>query len=203
MPSTTALVITLFALAGFSTEALPAQSGVPIVKHYNFILELGLDTLRQRLSQVAAAVYCEIRAAKPFLVPPVYQRHEELADADPTMNAPGVATSHDVTLLDVLRSNGRVPAAGRTLTIVQPAGTTTWNGRMITVDAGFDHIFVPGERYVLLLKWNPSTGLFSVTPFDVFQVQNGIVKTNGLSPYARGFSGSSLEALLTAIRWGG
>jgi hypothetical protein len=187
-----ALIIT-----GFVPQQIPPDQSVT---YSDFIIPLSGETLKARVSAVAAVVYCEILHSTPELTPAPNPWPPELVAARPGLLTPFVVTRHEVKVLDVLKSSTLLPNNSKSVYIVQPAGTAEWHGRSVTVDSGFQRIFAPGERYVLLLNTEDANESLSVLPFDVFRVDaRGIVHA-ATGPYQKPFHGAPVDTLLTAIR---
>jgi hypothetical protein len=190
------MVASIVSLAATASAPQTPASQTPITIHTDeIVLPSQAQTLAQRLKQVDASVRVRIERSQavaaqktvPAGVDPIFRNEPEMQYA--------------ITVLEVLKDNGRLPVTGFTTTVVQPAGSIVVDGRRIDKDIDRFRLFSPGEEYVLLLEWDAARGAFAVKkPSDAFLVSGSKVVVTGRAPYADAQAGILVPEFLARMR---
>jgi hypothetical protein len=153
----------------------------------------------ERLRQVDAAIVAqvlwnEVRAerlhAKPGRPP------GPLGDIPDSLT-----TENVVTVREVLKGHSQMPTTiGSSVRISQPLGETIWNGYKVVRDDGRAKALQPKAEYVLLLKWNPYSGMFTLRADDIFRISSGHVETPSSARFGLANAGSPAQEFMTRLR---
>jgi hypothetical protein len=151
----------------------------------------------ERLRQVDAAIvgrviWSEVRSARSHLSvthPP-----------GPLGDVPDVTTENVVSIVEVLKGHAQMPASGAVIRIIQPLGTTTWNGNKVVRRDGKAKGLQLDAEYVLLLEWSPYTNQFTVGANDLFRISSGRVETPSNASYGLAQAGAPKEEFLAKLR---
>lgn len=177
-----------------------APSGPPTIERFPGLVvteEPEAVDMPGRLAQVDAAIRCRIEFSEVIAVP---DPNSVPSGADPKVGAPFPVTQHTVTVLEVIKPDLKVPAAGGSLMVAQPVGTVDWKGYKVKVVAGKFRPFAAGEEYVLLLEWNAGLSMYYATANDSFRLAHGVVDTPGDAEYTRKQAGAEVAAFMRHLR---
>jgi hypothetical protein len=175
-----------------------AQVATPQLHEYVDHFEPTAATLAQRASQVPAVVVGRVEESTIRLAP---NAAAGSGDASVYANVPRVYTKHTVAVLDVLKVDQRAAPPGGSMTILQRAGSTNWNGYRVKVE-GDDPLPLGGE-YVFLLTWRPELDAFEALPFDTLKLLHGTIAVDHGPAYAKAQNGVPLAVLAATVRSAG
>ena len=100
-----------------------------------------------------------------------------------TENGSFIFTDYEVTVEQVLKDNATAPIqVGSNLIVTRPGGAIKLNGRNIRALIEDFKLFKTGERYVLFLRFIPTTSAYRAFGSGSFQLCNNKVITSGQVP---------------------
>lgn len=118
----------------------------------------------------------------------------------PMGDVPVPSTENVVSIVEVLKGHAQMPASGAMIRIIQPLGTTTWNGNKVVRRDGNADGLQPNAEYVLLLQGSSYTNQFMVLADDIFRISSGRVETPSNAPYGLAQAGAPKEEFLAKLR---
>jgi hypothetical protein len=158
--------------------------------------------LTERLRQVDAAIVCRVRFSEVRAVRQRPDLNTQSWQSRATVfgGIPLITTESVVTVLEVLKGHPQMAPKNSVIRVMQPMGTTEWNGYTMTRRDGQAKGLEAGAEYVLMLKLQQDSNQFMVYGNDLFRVSNGEVETPSRTRYGVAESGKSSDEFLAKIR---
>jgi hypothetical protein len=186
-----------FAVAVLVPSTLGAQeSPATLTKYHDDVIESRSTTVEGRMDEVDAVIRCSIERSETK----VTQDPNLPRGLDPKQYGWDLVTQQTVRVLEIFKSDARLPVIGKSMTVVQSVGEAVVNGTRYEVKNGRSRPFAPTEEYVLFLRWDEAKQAFTVMASDAFMLTTGRITSLGSAPYAKREAAATPDELLAKLR---
>jgi len=182
--STALSAATLFAVAAGAMPALARVQRRPVFVEYGRPPE----AIEELADDVDVVVVGQVEAWRP----------EKHVASDATR--PTLMTAYQVSVVELLKDDGRIAPGTRTITVVRVGGVSE-DGTRESWTPEFEP-FKQGESLLLFLRWTPQFGGYSIAygPDGAYAIEDSVVRPFGQSPVAERQRGRPSSDLLASLR---
>jgi len=117
-------------------------------------------------------------------------------------NATLIATKYGIRVRDVYKaSRGILPSS--VVDVYKVGGERDMVDHVLIADDDRSHQFMPGDEYVLFLKWSQKLGMFYMScPCDEYKVVGGRLDSKDRTDVAKSQHGKSVDAFIEDLKRG-
>jgi hypothetical protein len=148
------------------------------------------------MNEVDAVIRCRVERSETK----VTQDPNLPPGLDPKQFGWDLVTKQTVRVLEIFKSDSHLPMVGKSAIVIQSVGEAVVNGTRYELKNGRSRPFVPGEEYVLFLRWDEAKQAFTVKASDAFMLTTGRITSLGGAPYAKRETAGTPDDLFTKLR---